>query len=202
MIRSSSPQNIRVGAEISVSRFSSRVLPSGQKIRAAASRRGSARSAIPPSWRLRALPSAPPSSPGRRTSARVPGRRAAPRDRSADRLRRTGRRARSARASAPNSGQSAAISAAIEAPTELPTRSAPSSPAARCSPHRQQPVEMRVEHAVAAIAAREARQRRHDHLRVSASRSRKGTQRGRPPKPARKPIGRRCPCARHGSETR
>ncbi len=138
---------------------------------------------------VRRRPSSPSRSRDRRTSAPAPHRRAAPRDRSADRPRRTGRTGRSARACARAPARRAAISAASEAPTD------------DCRPDRRRPVPPRP--TVARTASSQSRcvsstvcprsppgKPGRDGtitVRLSASRSRNGIQRGRPPRPARKP---------------
>ena len=166
MIRSCSPHSSRVGALISGRRFSSRVLPSGQKMRAAASMArvcsiGHSIELAPSGIAFSAFQVS--------GSAHIrPGTcvgRAAPRDRSAGRL----------SSNRPNGAISASLPHRIRPERrhlggqrgadrtagEIGAR--PARPWPGCSPHRQQPVEMRVQHAVAAVAAGEAGQRGHDH---------------------------------------
>ena len=146
------------------SRFSSRVLPIGQKMRAAASFArtcsiGHSIEFAPSGGAFSAV-----QMPDRRTSGRGPHRRAAPTDRRADRSRRTGRTARSAPA--------AARCPARAPPSRPPSTRRPNCPRGRRRAVPTSPAPARtassqsrcvVQHRVPAVAAGKAGQRRHDH---------------------------------------
>src|SRR5215472_11279442 len=87
------------------------------------------------------------------------------------------------------SGQIAAISAANEPPTELPTRSAPASPALSMI-SRTASTQSRWLSSTVCPRSPPGKPGSEGAMtvRASASRSRNGTHRGRPPKPARNPI--------------
>ena len=190
MMRSSAPQISKVGAAISGNRFSSRVLPSGQKARAAASlarvcsighsgelapsgsalswfqRSGSAHSSAGTSGARCAHGSVIGSFSSNRPHGEISTRR------------RT------------EPGQIAVVSAANEAPTELPARSAPSSPAF-CNSWRTASTQSRWLSSTVCPRAPPGKPGSDGTVTVRsrANMSRNGIQRGSPPKPARNPSG-------------
>ena len=188
-MRSCSPQSSRVGALISGRRFSSWVLPSGQKMRAAASAArvcsiGHSGGVGALRHRLQRLPGLgvgahqPGHRPARCAQGSVGGSCSSNRPKGAISARRSHRPRPDRR---DLGGQRGADRAAGEVGAVEPglRRAAGASPAASRGG---------VEHGVAAVAAGEAGQGGHDRRCARfASASRNGIQRGSPPKPARKP---------------
>src|SRR6516162_6813825 len=190
MMRSSAPQINKVGAAINGKRFSSRVLPSGQKARAAASlarvcsighsgELAPSGSALSSFQRSGSAQSSAGTSGARCAQGSVIGSFSSNRPQGAiSASRRT------------TFGQIAAISAANEAPTELPARSAPSSPAC-CSRRRTASIQSRWLSSTVCPRSPPGKPGNDGTITVrsQANTSRNGIQRGNPPKPARKPSG-------------
>ena len=204
MIRPARPTAAASGALIRRRRFSIRVLPSGQKMRAAASLArtcsiGHSIEFAPSGVAFIAFQISgsahirPGTASPRCAQGSVGGLFSSNRPNGAIKAnRRT------------DAGHSAATSAASEAPTELPARSAPASPdLIEDLPHREQPVQMRVQHAY-------GRGRRRENPAATArspcapSPVRPGTASsaaGRRIRRENRASG-RCPCARCASESR
>src|SRR5215469_10966662 len=187
-MRSSAPQISKVGAWISGSRFSSLVLPSGQKARAAASLARTcsighsgelAPSGSVLSWFQR--------SGSAQIRAGTSGARCAHGSVIGSFSSNNPHGAISARRRT-EPGQIAAISAANEPPTELPARSAPSSPAF-CSRWRTASTQSRWLSSTVCPRSPPGKPGSDGTMTVRsrANASRNGIQRGNPPKPARKP---------------